>query len=215
MRTYPILALYLSATIVQFSRAVRQRLKILALHGKGGSAKTFEKSLQPLLLATEQESEWYFIDAPHAAGNGCQWWNLSPGERSYEANAYNGINESFSLLKKKFVEDGPFDVVMGHSQGAMLASIAVVLSSQQIIELTSPKGVILSGAAWPKPFEANLGEYKSVTQGKIKSLHSWSPVDKINAPTMALRLKEIFGQEAQELEHMGGCLLYTSPSPRD
>ena len=86
-------------------------IKVLALHGKGGSGPAMARNLQPLVEATKADNwAWSFPSAPHyleaftAQGNvkqttfktGTAWWQLPPGVRSFEASEFEGVEESKS-----------------------------------------------------------------------------------------------------------------------
>ena len=148
-------------------------IKVLALHGKGGSGPAMARNLQPLVEATKADNwAWSFPSAPHsleaftAQGNvkqttfktGTAWWQLPPGVRSFEASEFEGVEESLRALEKRWEEEGPFDVLVGHSQGAMLTAIVVAqaLSGKSGSSPLKPRCAILSGAAWPNRSFARL-----------------------------------------------------------
>ena len=101
-------------------------LRILALHGKGGSGAQLERVLKPLAdyLSSDGGAECELIcpDAPH---EGRSWWLIEPfGARSFEAASFEGVPESIALLQQAAAGE-PFDAVIGHSQGGMLGSVLV------------------------------------------------------------------------------------------
>jgi predicted esterase len=207
-------------------------IKVLALHGKGGSGPAMARNLQPLVEATKADNwAWSFPSAPHsleaftAQGNvkqttfktGTAWWQLPPGVRSFEASEFEGVEESLRALEKRWEEEGPFDVLVGHSQGAMLTAIVVAqaLSGKSGSSPLKPRCAILSGAAWPNPF-GELCESLSSREGApssgagagaegttIPTLHCWGTEDTMNPPEQAQRLKGCFPQ-SEGLEHDGG-----------
>ena len=59
--------------------------KMVALHGKGGTAANFEEYMRPLIEATSDTWTWEFIDGPFDSAPGKCWWQLKPGERTFEA----------------------------------------------------------------------------------------------------------------------------------
>ena len=109
-------------------------LKVLALHGSGGTAEEFPKRLEALSRAlsfhtNEKENlqlEITAVQAPFVKENGFSWWTMPPGVRSFNAKEYNGFEESATKVLKVW-ENGGFDVVLGHSQGAILVGALLAL----------------------------------------------------------------------------------------
>lgn len=135
-----------------------RKLRILALHSFRTNAAIFEKQLRlaGLLKEIENVAEVTFIDAPNKASGPIpedvassfpnmdyfEWWNAekdSAGRWRYE-NAQESLDKVDEISK----QCGPFDGIMGFSQGAALAallagmqqrsqkseSVAAVLASQ-------------------------------------------------------------------------------------
>jgi len=181
-------------------------LKVLALHGKGNNGPSFAKRLAPLVEEMGPSCDWTFATAPHAAGNegGFAWWTLPPGTRSFEAAEFGGIGESLDLLEGLWATEGPFDAVLGHSQGAMLTGILVGLASLDETAVFRPECAVLTGAAWPNPYTEMLHGLSQTEKVDIPTLHCWGLADTMNPPELAEKLKGCFGSEAQSLVHDGG-----------
>ena len=82
---------------------------MIALHGKGGNAASFEAYMRPLVEASAETWEWEFLEGPHSTGgSGRAWWNLPPGVRTFEATELDGADES-SMLDDAW----PFDGIPG------------------------------------------------------------------------------------------------------
>jgi len=202
-----------------------RKLKVLALHGKGGSGASMARKLAPLVTATESEWEWHFATAPHAVDpprSGSAWWRLPPGVRSFEAEEFDGVDASLAALSACWTAHGPFDAVLGHSQGAMLTGIA---TAQAMVEAAArgeeeesaffrPKCAVLTGAAWPNPFgDLFLGlkeAQRPTAVPVIPTLHCWGTVDTMNPPSMAKRLCGCFPGSVG-LEHAGGHVVPQDP----
>ena len=187
--------------------AIPRPFRVLALHGKGGTGPSFEYRLRPLIEASG--AEWTFPTAPHPTENGGgAWWNMPPGFRSFEAPSFDGVPESLSVIESVWEKDGPFDCIMGHSQGAMLA--AVVLAQGSLHPSTTtvrPRCGLLTGAAWPNPYTDLLEELalsKREDENIPPTLHCWGTADTTNPPQMARKLMGCFGPRAEGLEHDGG-----------
>ena len=196
-------------------------VRVLALHGKGGSASSMARTLEPLVKATESYGwRWTFATAPHeiCASNtqggskaitftaGSAWWTLPPGVRSFEAESFEGIDESMKVLELCWKENGPFDCLLGHSQGAMLTAVLVAKAMEvESKSLLKPKCAIISGAAWPNPY-GDLITAVASKGSSIPTLHCWGIEDTVNPPEMAQKLKCCFAA-SKELEHDGGHIV--------
>lgn len=172
-------------------------LRALVLHGKGGTGASTAALVRPLLPAG---AEIVSPDGPHAAGRrGFSWWTLPLGQRSYEATEWEGVAESIALCDGL----GEFDVVVGHSQGAMLA--AILLARGRLGHGPYCGAGVLSGAAWPLPFADLIEAFPAGAGPAPRTLHSLSEVDTVNPPAQALQLAEAMG--GQVLRHTLGHVI--------
>jgi predicted esterase len=185
--------------------------KIVVLHGKGNTGETYRNRLAPLINAPQfQQCEFVFPTAPYQMGDKVdqyEWWRLPPGERSFTATSYEGAEASIDMIEKL----GDVDAIIGHSQGAILMSIvlarkALGLSSFQV------KRAILSGAAWPKPYENSLMEKLiSVPMGSLSTalptLHVIGAADDVNPTEQAYVISRLL--QGEVCMHPGGHVLPT------
>lgn len=173
-------------------------LKVIALHGKGGNGDIFKERLSPLITVSSMH-EWIFPTAFHRLDQSSPtqvagWWLLKPGVRSFEADEYIGIETSIAQIES-LIESTKADVLLGHSQGAMLASIILArrLTGQSAVHM--PSGAILSGAAWPRPFGHLLESLRSspaMTNSHLVSIHTLGKFDNINPPSQSLEIAKCF-----------------------
>jgi predicted esterase len=136
------------------------RLRVLLLHGSGGTADGFTEIMQhwreaaaatsSITSITQQmDLEFTAIQAPCVKEDGYSWWSMPPGIRSFTADSYEGFDESTErVLHAMQQQDPPFDLVVGHSQGAILATALLALGK---IPQHPRGGYILNGVAWPNP----------------------------------------------------------------
>ncbi|XP_074625672.1 esterase OVCA2-like isoform X2 [Acropora palmata] len=124
-------------------------LKILVLHGYRQSAQTckeklgaFRKGLKKLPL------EFVYITAPNKipcndggvveGSNEYGWW-FSTEDDTYDpltpTDVTKGFGESLEVVKTTFNDKGPFDGVLGFSQGACFLSILCALREQENSEV--------------------------------------------------------------------------------
>lgn len=176
--------------------------RVLALHGKGSTPAKFEKTLSPLITSVS-DFDWVFLEAPFSSGNGAAWWTLPANQRSFEALEYPGIETSLHTIEQAWKLEGPFDAIIGHSQGAMLAAIFLSLGALGE-HACMPSCAILSGAAWPNPYDARLRAISKNGGLTVPTLHCWGTADDVNPPAMAAEIRRTFGSLAEALEHGGG-----------
>lgn len=83
--------------------------------------------------------EFTFVDAPHErqgtvpeevkrnfAGPYYQWWDASA-----DGSIYHGAHVSFAHLRDVMMNQGPFDGLMGFSQGGTMAALLTLLQARQ------------------------------------------------------------------------------------
>ncbi|KAF9379651.1 hypothetical protein CPB97_008846 [Podila verticillata] len=126
------------------SSPVEMTLRILCLHGYTQNALSFTKKTAVFRKCLKDIADLVYITAPHivpiptlttieerqedslenlepeAVPYG--WWTSSP-----EKPTYKGFDESLIQLREVLEKQGPFDGVMGFSQGASMASLLQVL----------------------------------------------------------------------------------------
>jgi len=203
-------------------------IRILALHGRYGSGTSFQESLAPLATALRDAAapanvRWTFLDAPFDGGS---WWTLPRGVRSFEAAAYEEFDASAGEVARALRGGGSgnegrggatarYDVVLGHSQGAILTS--ALWADNSFWEGSGaperPRGVLLNGVAWPNPYSHLLERTGggNATQGKgveaTKMMFVIGEKDDINPPEGAEKVKacyEKMGASIATVRHTGG-----------
>jgi predicted esterase len=118
-------------------------LRVLALHGYRQSGDALNKSFG-FLRKDHTDVEFFFPDGPHIFTHSMNgdllspdkpqqraWWNSSD-----DGKHYKGLRESILHLNQIVKEHGPFDGVIGFSQGAFLTTI--LCSLQQLGTLIPP-----------------------------------------------------------------------------
>jgi predicted esterase len=124
------------ATRAMAPAAVKAR--ILCLHGYAQNAEFFNSRTGALRKALKALAEFHFVDAPHPAtaeflgdvpedrGAALGWFNcaeMTPGARPAISAQYVGVEDAFQRLRSACEQHGPFDGVLGFSQGATLAAL--------------------------------------------------------------------------------------------
>ena len=174
----------------RYASSLSTKRKILVLHGKGGSGASMKLRFQGIENALP-EFDFTYATAPHELeGGGYQWWTLPPGVRSYQATEYGGVDAALDVVRSSQA-----DVVWGHSQGAILLGFAAAIDA---VDWLGDAKLILNGASWPKPYEAELAR-----GCRGDTLHVLGETDDINPPDQARRLAACF-DNARVFVHPGG-----------
>jgi predicted esterase len=148
------------------------------------------------------------LEAPFEEGKGKAWWTTNPeGARSYEADKYEGFEESKEMVVDALNSaEEPYDLVVGHSQGAMMAASVLAQEGGSLQHPTV--GYVFNGLAWPKPFTEELESMDLGSSGKKpKILLVTGMRDKVNPPEQAEQMKESFkkaGAEVSSVKHPTG-----------
>lgn len=197
-------------TPAHMTAAVAPPPRLLCFHGKGDTGATFERRIERLKTLAEVTC----VDAPHELGGGFAWWHLPPGERSFTTPAFEGWDATVAYVRRLWVERGPFDGILGFSQGAILlaglAATGVLLPPGLGAAEDAAAGVgaavlrpgllMVFGAALPGPFRDQLSSIPSAP-GR-RALHGIGRLDSINPPEQARQVAEALGGEIWE--HPGG-----------
>lgn len=187
----------------RFMRSVRpqpgRRLKILVLHSFRQSGARLAAKTQRMQRALSQLAELVYVDAPHsyrAAGHAAGEWEEDFGDAppstehqrcwwnsSDDHGEYLGWDVSLAHLEDAFRRLGPFDGVIGFSQGAAVAGLLAALQPRGPIELRF--AICISGFVSRARAHRELMRPSSV---ELPSLHIYGEADALvdNARTLAL-----------------------------
>mmetsp|Transcript_3751 Transcript_3751/g.10629 ORF Transcript_3751/g.10629 Transcript_3751/m.10629 type:complete len:228 (+) Transcript_3751:353-1036(+) len=122
--------------------------RILALHGFRTSAQVFKSQVAIAALSRffSDEAEVVYLDAPHPASGPAydevlqffeppfyEWWNAVEAGSGKVASSgdgewtYQGLHASLAFVEGFMREHGPFDGLMGFSQGASVAALVALM----------------------------------------------------------------------------------------
>uniref|UniRef100_T1IAF4 FSH1 domain-containing protein n=1 Tax=Rhodnius prolixus TaxID=13249 RepID=T1IAF4_RHOPR len=115
----------------------KRKLKILCLHGFRQSKETFKQKLGFLKKMLKSHADFVFMDAPHTlqASNDKlveekSWWFTGENQvyiSKVPSEIDDGFSESVNTVQNFINESGPFDGLLGFSQGAAFAGILALL----------------------------------------------------------------------------------------
>jgi len=189
------------------------RLKILSLHGFRTSREIFDAQARVARWREDYEdvARFHAIDAPHEGAGAAtaevraffgedarsrEWWNATTGRDG--KTTYRGIEASLREIERACEEDGPYDGVLGFSQGATLAAIA--LATPGLAERFA-FGILVSG------MRARAEETKGCDYGAIAvpTLHVVGLKDDVMPKAMSAGLYDAMTSSERTREtHDGG-----------
>ena len=152
------------------------KARVLCLHGYSMNGAWLKEWLQPIELALEEQTVFFYPDAPiscNAEEVKKVWRSLNMSLPAYRLGAgknfcwyratdstpptYREIENSFAAISKLIAKDGPFDGVIAWSQGAMLAAILLAMSEHSEDTDYGFKWAVLGAGA--KPSDPRFLEY--------------------------------------------------------
>ena len=171
------------------------RARVLALHGYHGSAEILRRQTAELARAIADHAELVFVDAPSLAAGDHGWWHLRAG-------AAVGWERTRDALAAYCAAHGPFDGVLGFSQGAALAAL---LLARAAIDRTTPVrfdvGILVGGFASRAVVHARMFEAAGAID--VPTVHVIGRADGIVPPAESRELAARF-VAPQIVEHPGG-----------
>lgn len=154
-------------------------MKILYLHGYGQHSESMKKTSHDIekWLFQEYKATLHYVIAPHHVINfkkedGNAWFTVGSDdlEAFFGAKEYFGVDESINKINQYIEENGPFDGVVGFSQGSVMTTILLGLNTYQF------KFAFIIGSYSPTDMKYTL--YNQIT---IPTLHIWGMDDSIVA----------------------------------
>ena len=105
--------------LLAFTLVIRptSALRILALHGGGQSSSSFEGALTSLTATLGAGHTFVYASAP-SSGN--LWYADPPGGKTQPTTDPNWSSAAFAVLDGLVSSQGPFDGIIGYSQGAAM-----------------------------------------------------------------------------------------------
>jgi hypothetical protein len=113
-----------------------RRLRILCLHGYHGSGAVLRRQMATWPYELASVADFFYADAPSLADGDFGWWHAVDSEQDAASDDpgvgdrhrhYKGWTRTRAAIVSAFEKQGPFDGVLGFSQGAALAALLVGL----------------------------------------------------------------------------------------
>ncbi|KAI9188830.1 hypothetical protein H9P43_000252 [Blastocladiella emersonii ATCC 22665] len=196
-------------------------MRVLVLHGYRQNSHTLRRAVRKLtsLLGDTCHLELVHVNGPRAylasadAGTGVAgpahavphqraWWNARKSAETGET-VYDGADTTLTYLDTVFAEQGPFDGLLGFSQGATLIGLLSALKAR----FPHRFAVCISGFPSRAAAHAALVTPGSVTG--VASLHIYGKHDEHLGPPAVMEantraLASLYADAPEVLEHPGG-----------
>ncbi|CAD6573245.1 MAG: hypothetical protein TREMPRED_000755 [Tremellales sp. Tagirdzhanova-0007] len=187
-----------------------QRLRILCLHGYGGSASTLAMQIGSLSSTLAPYAELVFMDAPSIKHGDYGWWHARSHGHYGGDVAYEGWERTRQGLIDKFAKEGPFDGVFGFSQGAILAGILCGMNAGAHGQLNHSTPFRFNFAIMVGGFTARDTQLSKVFDRHdfytIPSLHVFGDRDGVVSPDSSQALARMF-KNPTIITHSGGHVI--------
>ncbi|KAI9008806.1 serine hydrolase FSH [Phycomyces nitens] len=207
----------------------QKKLRILCLHGYAHNATIFEKKCAKFTKGLDQTVEFVYKSGPHIA--------LTPeyttvSERSQEQTEVSaeiephawwyavtyypvigqyciGFEKSIEYIKQVLLEEGPFDGVMGFSQGAAFGVLLQYMLENTVFPDMIPADFghppfrfVISIAGFLDTHNGHIEHVFKTPKLKTPSLHVIGDADTIIVPERMIALSQKF-EKATLLKHPG------------
>ena len=195
-----------------------KKLKALCLHGYLSCGKFMKVQLNHLLKETDHIVDYCFPDAPHTLSfkkdatitslksvDKCRWWyGAAEATGEEDEYRYDGIDVSLRFLMQLEKDKGPFDIVLGHSQGACLAlTLDALITKPDLIQLilgnnndddnnklpNTMTTILMSGFI---PRDRLFNNIFQNIELKSNSLHLFSPEDDVVPPEASVEAMGLY-----------------------
>ncbi|XP_075052789.1 esterase OVCA2 [Mixophyes fleayi] len=201
------------------SSSSKQVLRILALHGYYQNERSFWERTGALRKNLKKRAEIVMISAPlvipctdtdsrEEGGDDPRedpraWWFSDPEESSFnameDAKSCSGLEESLNAVAKAFSELGPFNGILGFSQGAALLAILCLLKQRGDPRFQFDFAILVAG------FKSSACDHAEFYKEPITvpSLHVYGDTDRVIPGEMSQGLASHF-VDPVILTHPGG-----------
>ncbi|XP_029923888.1 esterase OVCA2 [Myripristis murdjan] len=207
------------------SAAASSPLRILCIHGYRQTGGSFRDKTGALRKLLKKQVELVYMTAPHRvppAGTEAQekesgsgsapegdadprgWWFSDIQARSFSAQQQCeeslGLDESLRAVRQAVKDQGPFDGILGFSQGAALVAMLCSLQEQNMEpDFSFRFAIVVAG------FRSACEEHQKFYSAplSIPSLHVFGLEDRVIPDSMSRSLLPTF-QDPQVLTHPGG-----------
>lgn len=182
-----------------------EKLKVLCLHGYRQNGESFRSKIGSFRKFVNKFAEFTFLDAPHIAPpidssaetdgmvlklsyikhllkslleyQKSWWFNKEDGtfKGTNKCGPAFGFEESLRLVEKTWIEQGPFQGLLGFSQGACFVGLLCALAEQE--KTTIDPQFAIMGAGFRSGSLAHINYYQHPVT--IPTIHIYGDTDDI------------------------------------
>lgn len=167
------------------------RLRILCLHGYHGSARVMHAQLGSLKGMLEPYADLIAVDAPSLDQGDFGWWHATSSPFTHETT-YQGWERTKTGLGRIFLEQGPFDGILGFSQGAILAGILCGMNGVSDLPIKFDFAIMVGGFLARDKELAKVYAHRELYA--IPTLHVYGTsdmvVDALQSEKLSLRFRD-------------------------
>lgn len=202
-------------------------LKVLCIHGYRQNSQAFRERTGAFRKIIKKHAELVFVTAPNIVpadpvgdpgasaeatagpGDGQRGWWFSAQNDSFDAHdnsaCWKGYDESLKVIEEAFEKEGPFDGVLGFSQGASMISLMCALQERKETSMSFNFAILVAGFRSRSSGHDDL--YSNVIT--LPTLHVFGDTDKVIEKNMSEHLLQYFN-EPTILNHPGGHFIPAS-----
>lgn len=201
----------------------KTKLKVLCLHGYRQNEVIFRERSGAFRKLLKRHINFVFISAPHIIpepdnlarpeGEAERGWWFSRPERRYnaldETDISTGFEESLKLVQEVFNSQGPFDGVLGFSQGAAFVSLLCSMQRDSASPIKFKFAILIAG------FKSLVSPHTDMYKDLINcpSFHTIGATDAV-IPTQSSEDLAASFTNATVYRHNGGHYVPASPNLR-
>ncbi|KAE9415224.1 hypothetical protein Angca_005065, partial [Angiostrongylus cantonensis] len=185
------------------------RLRILCLHGYRQNDMLFREKSGSLRKQLKKYADFEFVSAPLSPNVVSEeredvrsWWFSREDDQFSSRDVCNiakGFEKSVSFICEYLRLNGPFDGILGFSQGASMAHLLLVMEKRGEISLGFRFAILISGFL---SLSAVHSPYISLTCD-VPTLHIYGTDDQIVFSTASEKFKSMFS-DSITIVHEGG-----------
>ena len=144
--------------------------------------------------------DWVFTEAQRIDGKRC-WWDSTDDDPPH----YRGCAQSLATLAARWESEGPFDGVLGFSQGAAIASV-MASDHGALDRFPGLRFAVLIGGFVPRDPAVLVRP-----RPDVRSLHVMGAADDVVSPDRSRDLAAVY-TGPEQLHHAGGHAVPSEPA---
>ncbi|KAL7730008.1 hypothetical protein ACLKA6_009302 [Drosophila palustris] len=191
---------------------ITEKVRVLCLHGYRQDADSFKNKLGSFRKFAGKYADFVFISAPHVAAplepnaepveQQRSWWaNKDDGtfKGTNKGGPAYGFQDSLHAVEEAWKTQGPFQGLLGFSQGACFVGLICGLAKKKLTSIRPEFAVLSSGFISGSLVHMSAYEERIT----IPTLHVYGLTDEIIPKDMSESLAALF-KNVEVIEHNGG-----------